>query len=129
MTRSIGRRCKGSNAFSLPVLIGRGLDLASSTFVPCAVVKVQAPPAQRTTSRPVPEPLQLNRFPVRMAEGQHPFPFRTRPLSPPAPMVLPGQLGGRVGPRRKTFYAQPRAGLFCTEGHGPPVGCALGSHA
>jgi len=27
---------------------------------------------------------------VTMAEGSHPFPFRTRPLSPPAPMVLPG---------------------------------------
>jgi len=25
---------------------------------------------------------------VTMAEGSHPFPFRTRKLSPPAPMVL-----------------------------------------
>src|SRR5436190_12358289 len=32
-----------------------------------------------------------------MAEGRHPFPFRTRKLSPPAPMVLSGQPGGRVG--------------------------------
>src|SRR6185312_16132087 len=32
-----------------------------------------------------------------MAEGSHPFPFRTRPLSPPAPMVLSGRPGGRVG--------------------------------
>ena len=31
-----------------------------------------------------------NFIPVTMAEGSHPFPFRTRPLSPPAPMVLPG---------------------------------------
>ena len=38
-----------------------------------------------------------NFIPVTMAEGPHPFPFRTRQLSPPAPMVLPGQLGGRVG--------------------------------
>jgi hypothetical protein len=28
-------------------------------------------------------------FPVTRAEGQHPFPFRIRQLSPPAPMVLP----------------------------------------
>jgi hypothetical protein len=28
------------------------------------------------------------RFPVAMAEGQHPIPSRTRQLSPPAPMVL-----------------------------------------
>ena len=38
--------------------------------------------------------LRCQRFdkfiPVTMAEGSHPFPFRTRPLSPPAPMVLPG---------------------------------------
>lgn len=35
-----------------------------------------------------------------MAEGIHPVPSRTRKLSPPAPMVLPGQPGGRVGRRR-----------------------------
>lgn len=38
-------------------------------------------------------PMSLGIFdkfiPVTMAEGSHPFPFRTRPLSPPAPMVLP----------------------------------------
>ena len=38
---------------------------------------------------------------VIIAEGFHPFPFRTRKLSPPAPMVLP--IGGRVG-RRQTFF-------------------------
>jgi hypothetical protein len=37
-----------------------------------------------------------------MAKGKHPVPFRTRKLSPSAPMVLPGGLGGRVG-RRRTF--------------------------
>src|SRR6266540_322219 len=37
-----------------------------------------------------------------MAEGKHPVPFRTRKLSPPAPMVLPGKPGGRVGRRRDT---------------------------
>ena len=35
-----------------------------------------------------------------MAAGKHPFPFRTRQLSPPAPMVLGGQPPGRVGRRR-----------------------------
>ena len=29
-------------------------------------------------------------FPVTIPSWSHPFPFRTRPLSPPAPMVLPG---------------------------------------
>lgn len=34
---------------------------------------------------------------VAMAEGTHSFPFRTRPLSPPAPMVLVPKGTGRVG--------------------------------
>ncbi len=37
---------------------------------------------------------------VAIAEGRHPVPFRTRKLSPPAPMVLPWRRGGRVGRRR-----------------------------
>ncbi len=32
-----------------------------------------------------------------MAEGNHTFPSRTRPLSPPAPMVLGPKGPGRVG--------------------------------
>jgi hypothetical protein len=39
-------------------------------------------------------------FPVTLAKGPHPFPFRTRPLSPSAPMVLRGRPRGRVGRRR-----------------------------
>src|SRR5712691_12945005 len=35
-----------------------------------------------------------------MAAGKHPFPYRTRQLSPPAPMVLGGEPPGRVGRRR-----------------------------
>ena len=38
---------------------------------------------------------------VIVAEGFHPFPSRTRKLSPHAPMVLP--TGGRVG-RRQAFF-------------------------
>ena len=36
-------------------------------------------------------------FAVAIAKGFHPFPFRTRPLSPSEPMVLHGKLCGRVG--------------------------------
>ncbi len=42
---------------------------------------------------------------MSIAQGQHPFPSRTRKLSPVAPMVLPGRLGGRVGPCRIFFEA------------------------
>ena len=38
---------------------------------------------------------------VTLAKGSHPFPYRTRKLSPSAPMVLP--FGGRVG-RRQAFF-------------------------
>src|SRR6266516_117476 len=44
-----------------------------------------------------------------MAEGEHPVPSRTRQLSPPAPMVLPGRPGGRVGRRRDIFEKAARA--------------------
>jgi hypothetical protein len=37
---------------------------------------------------------------VALAWGSHPFPSRTRPLSPTARMVLPGSPGGRVRRRR-----------------------------
>src|SRR3989441_6142608 len=59
---------------------------------------------------------------VAMAEGKHLFPFRTEKLSPPAPMVLPGRPGGRVG-RRPFLLREPRCltapGLvLCTPGMG-----------
>jgi hypothetical protein len=47
------------------------------------------------------------RFPVAMAAGKHPFPFRTRQLSPPAPMVLGGRPPGRVGRRRDFLMIGP----------------------
>src|SRR6185503_11535144 len=46
-----------------------------------------------------------------MAEGSHLFPFRTEKLSPPAPMVLPGRPGGRVGRRPICFVEAPEPTL------------------
>jgi hypothetical protein len=54
----------------------------------------------RTTTRSL-------RSPVVVAEGTHPVTFRTRKLSPPAPMVLPGQPGGRVGRRGNLITSRP----------------------
>ena len=45
-----------------------------------------------------------------MAAGSHPFPSRTRKLSPPAPMVLGGRPPGRVGRRRISNDEDPRSG-------------------
>ena len=50
---------------------------------------------------------ETDRFPVAMAAGTHPFPFRTRQLSPPAPMVLGGHSPGRVGRRRVHSMMMP----------------------
>ena len=48
-----------------------------------------------------------------MAAGSHPFPFRTRKLSPPAPMVLGERSPGRVGRRRISPEKAPAsAGAF-----------------
>ena len=56
------------------------------------------------------------RFPAVLAEGPHPFPFRTRKLSPPAPMILHGKPCGNVGHRRninqKAAGSSPRL-FFC----------------
>ena len=50
---------------------------------------------------------------VAMAEGSHPFPFRTRKLSPPAPMVLGSRGPGRVGRRRaRTSEGPPAMGVL-----------------
>lgn len=38
-----------------------------------------------------------------MSEGIHPFPSRTRQLSPPEPMVLGAKAPGRVGRRQNNF--------------------------
>ena len=37
---------------------------------------------------------------VAMAEGTHAYPSRTRPLRPPAPMILGAKAPGKVGRRR-----------------------------
>src|SRR5689334_9082735 len=59
----------------------------------------------RTTKKPL-HSLSLV-LPVAIAAGTHPFPFRTRKLSPLAPMVLHGQLCGRVG-RCRLIFSAPR---------------------
>ena len=80
---------------------------------------------------------RLQSVSVAIAEGRHPVPYRTRKLSPPAPMVLPGKLGGRVGrrrdssrsaacgrrfvvpgvPRRRRALPPPRTARCAREGH------------
>jgi hypothetical protein len=84
ITTSIGGRCKVREGFSRPVLISREawpvILLGRSAVFPRLISIVEY-------------------FGVAMAEGSHLFPFRTEKLSPPAPMVLPGRPGGRVGRR------------------------------
>src|SRR5258705_3446294 len=48
-------------------------------------------------------------FWVIVAKGFHPFPSRTRKLSPSAPMVLHAQVCGRVG--RCPINKKPRLGV------------------
>src|SRR5262245_35471812 len=68
---------------------------------------------EQVTSRSGQQPNRL----TTSAQGPHPFPFRTRQLSPAAPMVLPLRDGGRVG-RRQPHLRSPgitdlRASGFC----------------
>ena len=106
ITTSIGGRCKAREGFSRSVLISRE---AWPVFLRC-------------TSLCHPRLVSIViRFGVAMAEGKHLFPFRTEKLSPPAPMVLPGRPGGRVG--RRPIYstgsdAKSRGPIFLL---GPPA--------
>src|SRR5437016_4871327 len=52
------------------------------------------------TGTPAVFPTYFGRVTAATAKGKRPDPFRTRKLSPPAPMVLPPREGGRVGHRR-----------------------------
>ncbi len=66
-----------------------------------------------------------------MAKGKHPVPFRTRKLSPSAPMVLRGGPRGRVGRRRTSSVeaapSRERPRLRCPglAASGPSVGPGL----
>src|SRR3979409_1184199 len=51
------------------------------------------------------------KFPVGIERGSHPFPFRTRQLSLSSPMILRGQLCGKVGRRRDKIYERPSGKL------------------
>src|SRR5947208_16677081 len=48
----------------------------------------------------------IERVTAATAKGKRPAPFRTRKLSPSAPMVLPPREGGRVGHRRTHNYGR-----------------------
>src|SRR5579864_5153024 len=63
----------------------------------------RAPPLVGRDHRPL-----TKRYPVTIAAGKHLFPSRTQQLSPPAPMVLPWQRGGRVGHRRVSLFSSLR---------------------
>src|SRR5688572_6794101 len=51
--------------------------------------------------------LKETKFPVVIEQRSHPFPFRTRQLSSASPMILRGQLRGKVGRRRDNFFEKP----------------------
>ena len=92
--------CKCGNALSLPVLIDRVAWPQNKSH--------KTGPIVRRISRKQIVRHSKHRFSVAIAKGSHPFPSRTRKLSPSAPMVLPGKLGGRVG-RRRNFFQNPES--------------------
>ena len=108
--------CKRSNVLSRPVLIGRGLGLniqfrenaaRQSSCIAMECLRDQSRTLDMIIhflDRRCLDILDSNQqFLVVMAAGSHPFPFRTRKLSLPAPMVLGGNSPGRVG-RCQIFF-------------------------
>ncbi len=68
----------------------------------------------------------VTHFPVAISEGSHPFPSRTRKLSPPEPMVLRGKPRGRVG-RCRIFFSPPLAPFTGPRGFFFPLVAGFGS--
>ena len=66
-------------------------------------------PSSERRIRGVREGPQTPSFPVAIGAGSHPFPFRTRKLSLLPPMVLPAQVGGRVGRCRGLIRTRPKS--------------------
>ena len=128
----IGRRCTHGNVFSRPVLIGRGLGararygMLTGAAAASTEPKVTFAPAPRGAiggGRQRDHGSASTRFPVAIAAGSHPFPSRTRKLSPPAPMVLEGRPSGRVGRRRNTSSeTTPPSARGCLASTRPPRG-------
>ena len=87
----IGSRCKRREALSRAVLIGRAL-LPRLSGVAVGRPSVRGLAAlcgpQGTGLRPAPSQPNAPRWSATMAGEVHPVPFRTRKLSPLAPMVL-----------------------------------------
>ena len=126
----IGRGCKDRKVLSLPVLIGRGLEGTASGVAVWSLHRGSESQAKVPVAFGNRDPNAramakcrglyrlLGRFPVALPEGPHPFPFRTRSLSPPGPMVLCGQLRGRVGRcwdyfrRSESSWTPPPASSF-----------------
>ena len=70
---------------------------------------------EQMTSNFYPSYAAVNSFPVAISEGSHPFPSRTRKLSPPEPMVLRGKPRGRVG-RCRIFFESPVTSFEASRG-------------
>src|SRR5579864_5695758 len=67
------------------------------------------------------------KYSVTIAAGRHLFPSRTQQLSPPAPMVLPWQRGGRVGHRRVLLLFNPGRASVSAAGGAHRGACAPGA--
>ena len=125
-TGSIGRRCKPGNGLSRPVLIGRHephtpTHTHTRTSARARRGGRRTRPASTTQPRTnPPTPPHAGGRPPGAAHhtpppsrrpqraGKRPDPYRTRKLSPPAPMVLPPPGSGRVGHHRNTHHRPAR---------------------
>src|SRR5689334_16680549 len=79
-------------------------SVARTQPISCASLQLarddQAPATEKDLKSQISNLRFQTGFPVVVSRGPHPFPSRTRKLSLLEPMVLRGQLRGRVGSRR-----------------------------
>src|SRR5699024_8153394 len=72
--------------------------------VHCAVPEIRTPTPPQKRHWGCGRPRYLHRVTAVTAKGKRPVPFRTRKLSPSAPMVLHRRRCGRVGRSRTTIH-------------------------
>ena len=87
------RPCGLTTKYSTEYSVGYSAECAfarSSAMIIATADVLGIAPIARVVQKPRLNTLRsvVEKFPVVIAEGKHPFPSRTRQLSPPAPMVL-----------------------------------------
>jgi hypothetical protein len=100
----MGGVCKRGDPLSKAVPINRGLDATDSKVHACME---RSTLFLRSSLALFPRKHGIQEFLAVIVTGIHPFPFRTRPLSPSTPTILGAQAPGKIGRRQDVISERP----------------------